>query len=56
MSTLCNRKRFRAAAVYAVVGVTLTGWSSAVRAAPLLPSGLNAQHTDYTKRLKPCIC
>jgi hypothetical protein len=43
MSTVCNRRRFRAAAVEAVVGVNLTGWSSAVRAAPLLPSGLNVQ-------------
>jgi len=39
MSMVCNRRRFRAAAVYAVVGVTLTGWSSVFRASPLLPSG-----------------
>ena len=43
MSGVYNRARFRAAAVEAAVGVTLTGWSSAVRSAPLLPSGLNVQ-------------
>ena len=41
MSGAYNRIRFLAAAVEAVVGVILPGWISAVRAAPLLPSGLN---------------
>ncbi len=48
MSAAYNRRRFLAAALETVVGVTLTGWASAVRSAPLLPSGLNlpdlAQH------------
>jgi hypothetical protein len=48
MSGADKRTRFLAGAVEAVVGVTLIGWSSALRAAPLLPSGLNlpdlAQH------------
>ena len=43
MSGAYKRTRFLAVAVEAVVRVTLTGWSSAVRAAPLLPSGLNVQ-------------
>jgi hypothetical protein len=48
MSGANNRTRFLAAAMETVGGLNLTGWSSAVRAAPLLPSGLNlpdlAQH------------
>jgi hypothetical protein len=43
MSAAFNRRRFLAAALETVAGVTLTGWSSAVRAAPLLPSGSNVQ-------------
>jgi len=43
MSGAYNRTGFLAAAMEAVAGVTLTGWSSAVWAAPLLPSGLNVQ-------------
>src|ERR1700730_10300168 len=38
MSAPYNRRRFIAAAVEAVAGVTLTSWASAVRAAPGQPS------------------
>jgi L-fuconolactonase len=38
MSTACNRRRFLAAAAQTVAGVTLTGWASAVRAAPDQPA------------------
>jgi len=37
MSDVCNRRRFLAAAAQAVAGVTLTGWASALRAAPGRP-------------------
>jgi predicted TIM-barrel fold metal-dependent hydrolase len=37
MSDVCNRRRFLAAAAQAVAGVTLTGWDSALRAAPGRP-------------------
>jgi len=38
MSAVCNRRRFLAATVEAVAGVTLTGWNSTVRAAPGQPA------------------
>ena len=44
-----DRTDFLAAAVEAVVRVTLTGWSSAVRAAPLLPSGLKVQELAISR-------
>jgi len=34
MSDVCNRRRFVTAAAQAVAGVSLTGWASALRAAP----------------------
>jgi hypothetical protein len=43
MSGAYNHKCFLAVAVEAVVEVTLTGWSSAVRAGLLLPSGSKVQ-------------
>jgi hypothetical protein len=38
MSAAYNRRRFLAAAAQTVAGVTLTGWASALRAAPGQPA------------------
>ena len=38
MSAFCNRRRFLAAVAQTVAGVTLTGWASALRAAPGQPA------------------
>ena len=55
MSGAYNRTRFLAAAVKAVVGMTLTGWSSVLRAAPLLPSGLNSSRSTTTTFMRSCL-
>lgn len=56
MSDGYNRRRFLAAAVEAVAGVTLTGWASALRAAPGQPASgftLIDTHTHFYDPTRP---
>src|SRR5438876_660250 len=45
MSTIYNRRRFLAATVEAVAGVTFAGWASALRAAPDQPAAIASDFT-----------